>query len=162
MTKRLTPKQLQKALRKHRFPAHDGWTMTTPTASAIAVTNGSESFNIEMILDQQPAGRVDQLCTALGRLLLTMRDHEPTMTWAVAAPHTDAWLETFEKIPLRVLATFRLALMLADHDRVIEYPNDYEYDERVLLDGEDLSDLVLPSDIDDELDALLDGDMNNH
>lgn len=157
MTRTLTQKQMQKALRKCRFPKHDGWTMTTPTASAIAVTNGSESFNIEMIHDQHPASRVDQLCTALGRLLLTMRDHEPTKTWAVAAPHTDAWLETFEQIPLRVLATFRLTLMLVDDDRVIEYPNEYEYDERILLDDEDLSDLVLPEGADRELDALLDG-----
>lgn len=161
MTKRLTPKQLQKALHKHRFATHEGWTMTTPTASAIAVTNGSESFNIEMIHDQQPASRVDQLCTALGRLLLTMRDHAPTMTWAVAAPHTDAWVETFERIPLRVLATFRLALMLVSEDSVTDYPNAYEYSERALLDDEDLSDLVLPPNFDDELDALLDGDMNN-
>ncbi|QJR36534.1 hypothetical protein [Gemmatimonas groenlandica] len=130
--------------------------MTTPTASAIAVTNGSESFNIEMIHDQQPASRVDQICTALGRLLLTMRDHEPTMTWAIAAPHTEKWLETLERIPLRVLATFRLTLLLVDHDRVIEYPNPYEYDERALLDGEDLSDLVLGPNADDELDAFLD------
>lgn len=157
MTRKRNPKQIRKALRKCRFPKHDGWTMTTPTASAIAVTNGSESFNIEMIHDQSPVSRVDQLCTALGRLLLTMRDHEPTKTWAVAVPHTDAWLETFEQIPLRVLATFRLTLMLVDHDRVIEYPNEYEYDERVLLDDEDLSDLVLPEGADLEFDAFLEG-----
>lgn len=157
MTRKRNPKQIQKALRKCRFPKHDGWTMTTPTASAIAVTNGSESFNIEMIHDQQSVSRVDQLCTALGRLLLTMRDNEPTKTWAVAAPHTDAWLETFEQIPLRVLATFRLTLMLVDDDRVIEYPNEYEFDERVLLDDEDLSDLVLPEGADLEFDAFLEG-----
>jgi hypothetical protein len=157
MTRNLTPQQLQHALREHRFPTHDGWTMTTPTASAIVATNGSESFNIELIHDANPASHDDQLCTALGRLLLTMRDHSPTMTWAIAAPHTDAWLATLERVPLRVLATVRLTLMLVGENSVTDYPNTYEYDERALLDDEDLSDLVLGEGADDDLDAFLNG-----
>ena len=157
MTESLTPQQLQHALREHRFPEHDGWTISTPTASAIVATNGSESFNVEMLHDANPASRDDQLCTALGRLLLTMRDHSPTMAWAIAAPHTDAWLATLERVPLRVLATFRLKLMLVGEDSVTDYPNTYEYDERALLDDEDLSDLGLPEGFDAEIDDMLRG-----
>ena len=157
MTRNLTPQQLQKTLSAHRFREHDGWTMTTPTASAIVATNGSESFNIELLHDANPASRDDQLCTALGRLLLTMRDHSPTMRWAIAAPHTDAWLATLERVPLRALATFRLTLLLVGENSVTDYPNAYEYDERALLDDEDLSDLVLPEGFDAEIDDMLRG-----
>ena len=157
MTRNLTPQQLQKTLSEHRFPTHDGWTMTTPTASAIVATKGNACFNIEMLHDDSPASRDDQLCTALGRLLLTMRDHSPTMSWGIAAPHSDQWLETLEKIPLRVLATVRLTLMLVGENSVTDYPNTYEYDERALLDDEDLSDLVLGEGADDDLDAFLNG-----
>ena len=157
MTRNLTPQQLQKTLSEHRFPTHDGWTMTTPTASAIVATKGNACFNIEMLHDDSPASRDDQLCTALGRLLLSMRDHSPTMTWAIAAPHTDAWLATLERVPLRVLATVRLTLMLVGENSVTDYPNTYEYDERALLDDEDLSDLVLGEGADDDLDAFLNG-----
>ena len=157
MTESLTPQQLQRALRAHRFREHDGWSISTPTASAIVATNGRESFNIEMLHDANPASRDDQLCTALGRLLLTMRDHSPTMRWGIAAPHSDQWLETLEKIPLRVLATFRLTLMLVGEDSVTDYPNAYEYDERALLDDEDLSDMVLPEGFDAEIDDMLRG-----
>jgi hypothetical protein len=86
-----------------------------------------------------------------------MRDHSPTMRWGIAAPHSDQWLETLEKIPLRVLATVRLTLMLVGENSVTDYPNTYEYDERALLDDEDLSDLVLGEGADDEIDAMLDG-----
>jgi hypothetical protein len=65
------------------------------------------------------------------------------MRWAIAAPHTDAWLATLERVPLRVLATFRLTLMLVGENSVTDYPNTYEYDERALLD--------------DDLDAFLNG-----
>jgi len=157
MTESLTTQQLQHALREHRFREHDGWTMTTPTASALVATNGSEYFNIELLHDANPASRDDQLCTALGRLLLTMGDHSPTMSWAIAAPHTDAWLETLERVPLRVLATFPLTLMLVGEDSVTDYPNAYEYDERVLLDDEDLSDMVLGEDAEREIDDMLRG-----
>ena len=157
MTRNLTPQQLQKTLSEHRFPTHDGWTMTTPTASAIVATKGNACFNIEMLHDDSPASRDDQLCTALGRLLLTMRDHSPTMSWGIAAPHSEQWLETLEKIPLRVLATVRLTLMLVGENSVTDYPNTYEYDERALLDDEDLSDLVLGEGADDDLDAFLNG-----
>jgi hypothetical protein len=157
MTRKLTPQQLQHALREHRFPEHDGWTMATPTASALVATKGNECFNIELLHDANPASRDDQLCTALGRLLLTMRDHSPTMRWGIAAPHSDQWLETLEKIPLRVLATVRLTLMLVGENSVTDYPNTYEYDERALLDDEDLSDLVLGEGADDDIDAMLDG-----
>ena len=40
---------------------------------------------------------------------------------------------------------------------MIDYPTTYEYDERALLDDEDLSDLVLPEGAEDEIDAMLDG-----
>ena len=160
MTRKISPTQMQQALQKHRFTELDGWTINTPTPTAIVVTNASESEGpviIELLHDANPASRDDQLCTALGRLLLTMRDHSPTMTWAIAAPHTDAWLATLERVPLRVLATFRLTLMLVGEDSVTDYPNTYEYDERALLDDEDLSDLVLGEDAEREIDDLLRG-----
>ena len=59
--------------------------------------------------------------------------------------------------PLRVLATFRLTLMLVGEDSVTDYPNAYEYDERALLDDEDLSDMVLGEDAEREIDDLLRG-----
>ncbi len=160
MTQKISPKQIQKALQKHRFPKQDGWTVHIRTDSAITATNARESAGpivIELLHDANPTSRDDQLCRALGLLLLTMRDHTPTMSWAIAAPHTDQWLETLERVPLRVLATFRLTLMLVGEDCVIDYPNTYEYDERALLDDEDLSDLVLPEGAEDEIDAMLDG-----
>jgi len=160
MTRKISPTQMQPTLRKHRFTELDGWTINAPTTAAIVVTNANASTGpviIEMIHDANPASRDDQLCTALGRLLLTMRDHEPTMRWAIAAPHTDAWRETLERVPLRVLATFRLTLMLVGEDSVTDYPNTYEYDERALLDDEDLSDLVLGEDAEDEIDDMLRG-----
>ena len=159
MTRKISQKQMQKALRRCRFPKHDGWAVSTPTTSSIVVTNAGEAagpITIEFIHDGNATSRRDQMCTALGRLLLTMRDGLPTSSWGIAAPNTDQWLETLEQIPLRVLATFRLTLMLVSEQTVIEYPNEYEYDERALLDGEDLSDLVLPPNADDELDAFLD------
>ena len=79
------------------------------------------------------------------------------MRWVIAAPHTDEWLETLERVPLRVLATFRLTLMLVGEDSVTDYPNAYEYDERVLLDDEDLTDMVLGEDAEREIDDLLRG-----
>ena len=160
MKEQLTRKQMRKALRKCRFPKHDGWTINAPTTTAIVVTNASESAGpviIELLHDEFRASRDDQLCRALGLLLLTMRDHTPTMSWAIAAPHTDQWRETLERVPLRVLATFRLSLLLVGEDSVTDYPNTYEYDERALLDDEDLSDLVLPEGAEDEIDAMLDG-----
>ena len=41
------------------------------------------------------------------------------------------------------------------NNEVIEYPSPYRYDERVLLNGEDLSDLVPPEVAEDEIDAML-------
>lgn len=158
MTRKINQKQMQKALRKCRFPKHDGWTFSTPTTSSMVATNAGESagpITIELIHDANPGSREDQMCTALGRLLLTMRDQSPTSSWGIAAPHTEQWRETLEQIPLRVLATFRLNLMLVSHHTVIEYPNEYEYTERALLDDEDLSDLVLPPNADVEIAAFL-------
>lgn len=161
MTETLSPTQLQNALRAHRFPERDGWTINAPTTSSLVATNAKASAGpaiIELMHDGTPSSRDDQLCTALGRLLLTMREPSPTMRWAIAAPHTDEWLATLERVPLRVLATFWLTLMLVGEDRVTDYPNAYEYDERVLLDDEDLSDMVLGEGADDEIDAMLNGE----
>jgi hypothetical protein len=47
--------------------------------------------------------------------------------------------------------------MLVGEYSVTDYPNTYEYDERALLDDEDLSDLVLGEGADDDLDAFLNG-----
>lgn len=160
MTRKINPKQIQKALQTCRFPEQSGWTINAPTTTSLVVTNANESEGpvvIELLHDANPASRDDQLSTALGRLLLTMGDHSPTMSWAIAAPHTDAWLETLERVPLRVLATFRLTLMLVGEDSVTDYPNTYEYDERVLLDDEDLSDMVLGEDAEREIDDMLRG-----
>ena len=85
MTRKLNPKQIQKALRKCRFPTLAGWTINAPTTIAIVVTNARESAGpivIELLHDANPASRDDQLCRALGLLLLTMRDHTPTMSWS--------------------------------------------------------------------------------
>ena len=168
MTEQLTRKQMRKALQKCRFPKHGGWRVRRATTSSLVAINARESLGpvtIAMIgVTAKVPPRADQatreatLCTALGQLLLTMREQSPTMSWAIAAPNTEAWLETLERIPLRVLATFRLTLMLVDEHQVIEYPSPYEYDERGLLDGEDLSDLVLPEGAEDEIDAML-GDL---
>jgi len=160
MTRKLSPKRIQKALQTCRFPEQSGWTIDAPTTTSLVVTNANESERpvvIELLHDANPASRDDQLCTALGLLLLTMGDHSPTTSWAIAAPHTDAWLETLERVPLRVLATFPLSLMLVGENSVTDYPNTYEYDERVLLDDEDLSDLVLPEGFDAEIDDMLRG-----
>lgn len=40
-------------------------------------------------------------------------------------------------------------------NQIIGYPSPNRCDERVLLDGEDLSDLVLPKGAEDEIDAML-------
>ena len=54
-----------------------------------------------------------------------------------------------------VLATCRLTLTPVDKNQIIEYPSPYRCDERVLLNGEDLSDLVPTEVAENEIDAML-------
>ena len=80
-------------------------------------------------------------------------------------PVTIAMIGVTAKVPNRVdhvtrilwcvLATCRLTLTPVDKNQIIEYPSPYRCDERVLPDGEDLSDLVLPKGAEDEIDAML-------
>ncbi len=154
-------KQMQRTLRNARFSERNGWTVSSPAPNRMRAMNTAEADRpivIELIGDHDAkrAERETLLCTALGRLLLTMSDESPPTSLGIAVPETDAWLATLELIPLRVFATMPLTMMLVSDDKVIEYPSEYDFNDRALLDDENLSDLVLPPGAEQELDAFLD------
>ena len=144
---------------------HEGWRVRRATTSSLVAIDAREPLGpvtIAMIgVTAKVPNRADRVTrettrrNALGRLLLATYSVTPTMSSVIVALNTEARPETLQRIALPVLATCRLTLRPVDANQVMEYPGPYRYDERYVLDGEDLSDLVLPKGAEDEIDAML-------
>jgi hypothetical protein len=50
--------------------------------------------------------------SALGQIVLSMRDPSPTITYALAVPDADKWAAQFRKVPSRIRELLRLQLWL--------------------------------------------------
>ena len=80
-------------------------------ADLVATKEGSGTFVVEVEGDS--ARQKEQaMYSALGQVVLSMGDHSPEITYALAVPDSVIWERQLQKVPDRVKKLLRLKLLL--------------------------------------------------
>ncbi len=91
--------------------------------------------------------------SAIGQLVLQMKDNSEGLVYALAVPDAPAWRKQIEKIPLFAFARLSLRAYLIASDSVSEYPSADDVTDRVILDGE--MPIVFPAEDEEQLVELI-------
>ena len=58
--------------------------------------------------------------SAVGQVVLSMRDNNVETEYGLAVPHQDSWVQQLKKIPLNVCRKLSLSLYLVNEDEIVE------------------------------------------